>query len=249
MSLSGRYPEHDTCENFNAIDVRELQRKNLLRPGLCFTSKWFRDGAPSGDILIKAQPDAIMLIYRVHPPAAPESKVVEQQVPIVWTKCRLGARRPWFKCLITADGKVCGRRVAKIYGPCHLFACRHCLGLVYESQREIPVDRAMRRAQKIKMRLGGSGDPFELFPLKPRRMHWRTYERLREQARAADDDAEGLLAQSMPGFKELLALSGIVDPPPPRRKRQRGRRDGAPKPPPAAGSPSTPSRPHRLDGP
>jgi MFS family permease len=55
----------------------------------------------------------------------------------------------------------------------------------------------------IKMRLGGSGDPFEPFPQKPRRMHWRTYERLREQARAADDDAEGLLAQSMPGFKEL----------------------------------------------
>ena len=27
----GRYPEHDTCEN-----VRELQRKNLLRPGLHF---------------------------------------------------------------------------------------------------------------------------------------------------------------------------------------------------------------------
>jgi hypothetical protein len=32
MSFSGRYPEHDICENFNAIDVRELQRKNLLRP-------------------------------------------------------------------------------------------------------------------------------------------------------------------------------------------------------------------------
>jgi hypothetical protein len=29
---------------------------------------------------------------------------------------------------------------------------------------------------------------------KSRRMHWRTYERLREQARAADADAEGLLA-------------------------------------------------------
>jgi hypothetical protein len=68
----------------------------------------------------------------------------------------------------------------------------------------------------IKMRLGGSGDPFEPFPQKPRRMHWRTYERLREQARAADADAEGLLAQSMPGFKELLALSGVVDPPPRR---------------------------------
>jgi hypothetical protein len=36
MSFSGRYPEHDICENFNAIDVRELQRTTRLRPGSCF---------------------------------------------------------------------------------------------------------------------------------------------------------------------------------------------------------------------
>jgi hypothetical protein len=175
MSFSGRYPEHDTCENFNAIDVRELQRKNLLRPGLCFIKEWFRHGAPSGEIFIMTQPDAIMLVYRVRPPGATESRVVEQEVPIVWTRCHLGGRRPWFKCLITANGEVCGRRVAKLYGPCHVFACRRCLGLVYASQREIPARRAMRRAQMIKMRLGGSNDPLDPFPQKPRGMHWRTY--------------------------------------------------------------------------
>ena len=74
MSLSGRYPEHDICENFNAIDVRELQRKNLLRPGLCFTNEWFRDGALSGKIFIMTQPDAIMLVYRARPPGATESR-------------------------------------------------------------------------------------------------------------------------------------------------------------------------------
>ena len=247
MSLSGRYPEHDICENFNAIDVREVQRRTRLRPGLCFVKQWVRNGAPAGEVSIFTQPDAVILVHRSRPPDATESRTVELLVPIIWTKCHLGGRRPWFKCMTTINGEVCGRRVAKLYGRC--FACRHCLGLVYESQREIPVDRAMRRARMIKMRLGGSGDPFEPFPQKPRRMHWRTYERLREQAGAADDDAEGLLAQSMPGFKELLALSGVVDPPPPRRKRQRGRCDGAPKPSPAAGSPLTPSRPHRLDRP
>ena len=68
--------------------------------------------------------------------------------------------------------------------------------------------------------------PLDPFPQKPRGMHWRTYERLREQAHAADAEADALLAESMPGLKELLADSGVVDPAPPRPKRQRRRRDG-----------------------
>jgi hypothetical protein len=209
------------------------------RPGLCFIKEWFRNGAPAGEVSISTQPDAVILVHRACPPGATESRIVELQVPIIWTKCHLGGRRPWFKCLTTINGEVCGRRVAKLYGPC--FACRRCLGLGYESQREIPLRRAGRRAQKIKMRLGGSNDPLEPFPQKPRRMHWRTYRRLRDQANAAKAEADYLLAESMLGqFLDLV---------PPRRKRQRGRRDGGPKPPPAAGSPLTPSRPHRPDRP
>ena len=34
----------------------------------------------------------------------------------------------------------------------------------------------------IKMRLGGSNDPLDPFPQKPRGIHWRTYRRLRDQA-------------------------------------------------------------------
>jgi hypothetical protein len=217
MSFSGRYPEHDICENFNAIDVRELQRKNLLRPGLCFTYEWFRNGAPSRKIFI-TQADAIMLVYRARPPDPTESRIVELRVPIIWTKCHLGGRRPWFKCLTTANGELCGRRVAKLYGPC--FACRRCLGLVYASQREVPLKRAIRRAQMIKMRLGWSNNPLEPFP------------QLRDQAHAAKAEADDLLAESIPGLGQFL------HPVPPRRKRQRGRRDGGPKLPPTAGSPS-----------
>jgi hypothetical protein len=183
---------------FNAIDVRELQRKTQMRPGLCFIKEWFWNGAPAGEVSIFTQPDAVILVHRARPPGATESRIVELQVPIIWTKCHLGGRRPWFKCQTIINGEVCGRRVAKLYAPC--FACRRCLGLGYESQREIPLRRAERRAQKIKMRLGGSNDPLEPFPQKPRRIHWRTYERLREQARAADAEAEGLLARSLRTF-------------------------------------------------
>jgi hypothetical protein len=48
----------------------------------------------------------------------------------------------------------------------------------------------------IKMRLGGSNDPLEPFPQKPRGMHWRTYLRLRDQANAAE--AAAMTAPSRP---------------------------------------------------
>jgi len=178
-------------------------------------------------IVTSGTPGTVALRRRACPPGATESRTIELQGPIIWTKCHLGGRRPWFKCQNIINGVVCDRRVAKLYAPC--FECRRCLGLRYESQREIPLTRAARRAQKIKMRLGGSNDPLEPFPQKPRRMHWRTYRRLRNEAKAAKAEADYLLAESLPGLAQLLDLV------PPRQKRQRGRRDG-PKPPSAAGS-------------
>jgi hypothetical protein len=47
-----------------------------------------------------------------------------------------------------------------------LFACRHCYGLTYASQREAWHLRGLGKAQKIRMRLGGSPESEE-FPDKP----------------------------------------------------------------------------------
>jgi hypothetical protein len=67
-----------------------------------------------------------------------------------------------------------------LYCSGELFACRSCYGLAYESQQQDLTGRAHLKAQKIRMRLGGSGSPADLFPDKPRGMHWQTYERLCE---------------------------------------------------------------------
>jgi hypothetical protein len=48
------------------------------------------------------------------------------------------------------------------------------------------VFRNLRKSQRIRSRLGDSLDPFAPSPVKPRRMHWRTYRRLCALARAAE---------------------------------------------------------------
>jgi hypothetical protein len=68
--------------------------------------------------------------------------------------------------------------VAILYGPGRYFLCRHCYDLVYESQREDKVHRALRRAQEIRKRLVGSANMMEPFPKRPHRMHLKTYMRM-----------------------------------------------------------------------
>jgi hypothetical protein len=103
---------------------------------------------------------------------------VKQLFPVVWTPCRFGGERPWFTCSVYANGTYCGRQVTKLYQAGRLFACRHCSRLAYASQQETAHDRGLRKAQTIRMRLGGTANMLDDFPEKPKGMHWRTYERL-----------------------------------------------------------------------
>ena len=88
--------------------------------------------------------------------------------------CNFGGERTWFIC----PGAGCGRRVAVLYGAGRYFLCRHCYELLYESQRENAMYRAIHKAQSIRKRLGGSANMMKPFPEKPKGMHWSTYGRL-----------------------------------------------------------------------
>jgi hypothetical protein len=174
-----------TCESCKSIDVRRWYRLGRLSAGQRFSWFWTLNGEPNGNIGVTSGADAVELSYRVQCHGA-DWKDVNQRIPLAWTACRYGGRRPWFVCAVYANGRYCGRRVVKLFAGGELFACRHCYQLAYASQQEGPQTRGISQAQKIRTRLGGSGDLSEPFPAKPKGMHWTTYERLEARADAAE---------------------------------------------------------------
>jgi hypothetical protein len=104
--------------------------------------------------------------------------------------CRFGGVRPYFVCPGVVSGIICRRRVAKLYGAGAHFLCRHCYRLAYASQREDRYDRALRRANSIRVRLGGEPGMASQFPARPKGMHQQTYERLQSAVLNAEILAE-----------------------------------------------------------
>jgi hypothetical protein len=163
-----------TVESCRSIDVLDWHRR--FRSPQRFSWAWARDGEQVASINVEMERHSVTLRYRSRS-CGQDWTNVEQRVAIAWTPCRFGGERPWFICSVYANDTYCGRQVAKLYDAGRLFACRHCYRLAYASQQESAHRRGLWKAQKIRMRLGGSASMLDNFPDKPKGMHWRTYER------------------------------------------------------------------------
>ena len=173
-----RFDKKITTGECHSLDVRYLHREGLLMSGRWFTLRWLRGdretGSIRGAVEGNVRAERVILLYRHRNGPGGEWEDVGEPVPLSWTACNLGGERPWFIC----PGAGCGRRVAILYGPGKYFLCRHCYDLVYQSQRDNAMYRALHRAQDIRRQLGGSANMTEPFPEKPKGMHHETYMRL-----------------------------------------------------------------------
>jgi hypothetical protein len=69
------------------------------------------------------------------------------------------------------------------------FLCRHCYNVAYASQSEPRYDRMLRRANKLRMALGGEpGTAYWIAP-KPKGMWHRTYQRKQFEIEWCEDQA------------------------------------------------------------
>jgi hypothetical protein len=165
----GRIATKNSTGYYRSIDIREFKRKGWLQAPGWRTLTWRLNGEVTATIGIWALPDQIRVRYTCRPWSG-EPKQYEYPVFFDFTKCNYGGERRWFIC----PARGCSRRVAVLYMS-SIFACRHCLDLAYESQRESPWQRAFSKARRIREKVGCTDPMEDDFPDKPKWMHWRTY--------------------------------------------------------------------------
>ena len=60
--------------------------------------------SPAEAFLFVLNPTQSILIFRSPHRGETEWKSTEQRVPILWTACHFGGRRPWFRCPVYSNG-------------------------------------------------------------------------------------------------------------------------------------------------
>lgn len=180
--------------------MRRWAREGMLRPGYTGSWLWLRRDEVTSSIDLRAEENRVILAYQ-HRQKGGEWQATEYPVYISRSSCRLGGTRPWFVC--PAAG--CHRRVAVLYAG-SVYSCRHCHQVAYASTREDAGDRAARRAERIRRRLGwkpgflnGKGD-------KPKWMRWRTFGELSKEHDRLIGSAVEDMAQKL-GFAHRLRNS------------------------------------------
>jgi hypothetical protein len=160
-----------TVEHVPAFDVHVLHRRGALREALV-GFPWVSMRWPW---LVKLTANRWRIDVEFRSGAS-------QRIWLRWSRCHLGGQRPWFVC----NG--CNAKVGKLYNGGDLLSCRKCLGLRYASQRRGAKSRRYLQALKLRLRLNGIANLREPFPDRPKRMHQRTFDRLRRKAEALEAD-------------------------------------------------------------
>jgi len=193
-----RIDAKETTDDYRSIDVRRLNRENLLSSGLSYELQWLQRGKKMASLKIRTEKHTLVLKHRWDRGGGNRE---EQCYPVelAYTRPNLGGERPWFLC--PQDG--CGKRVALLYGGSK-FACRDCHKLAYPSQREFDFDRAARRADRVRTKMEWQAGFLNGYGMKPKGMHWRTFERL-----VGEHDI--FVNASIDGFVERYGISPLVE--------------------------------------
>jgi hypothetical protein len=146
----------------DCIDVRELQRKGLLKERTVTLRP-----------LLRWPQVATMRADRYVIEVNFCNLVTPQHIHLSWTPCHFGSYRPWMFC------PHCRKRVARLFKGMGGYFCRACVGNPpYESQLRNDMARIYLRAYRLRERIGGGCPVIDPIRERPYRMWRRTYNRI-----------------------------------------------------------------------
>ncbi len=161
-------------DQYKKIDVRYMQRESLLNSGQVNSLRWTsqRTGEVVGRIDYEVKTEGVCFSYRVRSNPSEAWRPYSYLVPVIYTPCNYGGTRAWFNC------PHCLKRVAVLYLD-EQIACRTCHKLNYTSQQQTKGTWQERdRMNKVREKLGWPLVQDVLFRIKPKGMHYTTFERL-----------------------------------------------------------------------
>jgi hypothetical protein len=190
---SGKTGGRQTVEDGHTLDLSRLFKTGCLKPA-AWTSGTLRwrnvvTGEEIASVGFQAQLNEeggyVQLHWTSTNRGTEERRQCENRIALTTHPQPFGGRRWLFICPHT------GRLATKLHLPSgvYTFACRKAYRLAYRSQRETSHDRALSRAFALRRKLrndGGIGD----YILKPKGMHWRTFDRAMERINQAEDVVE-----------------------------------------------------------
>jgi hypothetical protein len=124
------------------LDILDLQREGFLElaAGVFSQIQWTNNGRPRSSVgYMLAKQEALPVSLRLqYTTTKGVPKACDYWISIISTPCNYGGVRFWFICPGWKNGIACRRRSRKLYlSPRgHVFACRVCHELTYESRQK-----------------------------------------------------------------------------------------------------------------
>jgi hypothetical protein len=162
---SGAVGWRPKAEDLKQIDVRFLSREGVLTAGTNATINW-QDGTR---VFLNVEADSFRLSFQgVNGQVA--TKIQKTFMPLNY-----GGERVFCLC------PVCDKRAAILYFYGQRFCCAGCCNVTWRSRNKESHDLKRRKAQKIRKKLAVSMAMSEPVISKPKGMHHKTFDRLREE--------------------------------------------------------------------
>ena len=185
-------------EEVPQLDVRALKRSGLFDKSTSNGSiKWTNAGLTECALEYTYKDSTLGISYAVKTPQT-DYTTVSESIFIDHTVCNYGGTRTWFSC------PNCNARKAILYCASKRFLCRQCYRLNYSCQNEVYADRMIRKARKLRSKLGASMDLQLPISERPHGMYRTTFERLIKQDQDNVRHVIGAYSQQFSHFRPDL---------------------------------------------